>query len=215
MRLVAEPLFHAQLQPALHGIHLSFGTLEREEPRSPSSWRDDGLLEEGTWDFTEPNCWRGRDYPDFGTEELLVSLPACRWGGPGCRRDVTLHRKLQGVSAHPHRGSQRAQQGGGGLVRAVLPASAAVLEGTGKNTGLPVFLAQTAASVPQLADLLLVETFVLSYKSQMPGAGRSSVQTVSVLGSFSASHSFTVPISSSPACTREGFSPCLLFSSWS
>lgn len=149
---------------------MSFGTLEREEPRSPGSWRNDGLLEGGTWDFTEPDCWRGRDYPDFGTEELRVSLPACWWGGPGCHRDVTLHRKLQGVGAHPHRGSQRAQQGGGGLVRAVLLASAAVREGTGKNTGLPVSLA--AGSVAQLAYLLLAETFVSSGKCLEPAVPR-------------------------------------------
>lgn len=56
----------------------------------------------------------------FGTEVLWPPLPGCQsapragWS----RRDVTLHGEFQSVCSHPHRGTQRPQQGGGGLVRA-------------------------------------------------------------------------------------------------
>lgn len=120
----------------MHGTHLILGTREREEleewdPRQTRTLGRRNLGSHGT------RRRRRRGYPDFGTEGLRVSLPACRWGGPQCRRDVTLHRELQGVGAHPHRGAQRAQQGGGRLVRAVLPAAGLgrSLRGDGEEHG--------------------------------------------------------------------------------
>lgn len=54
---------------------------EREEPRSPRSWREDGLLEGGTWDPTEPDCGA-----DAATRTLERKSCACRFlpgGGEG------------------------------------------------------------------------------------------------------------------------------------
>lgn len=137
------------------GTHSTLGTLEREEleewdPRQTRTLGRRNLGSHGT----RQRRWRG--YPDFGTEGLRVSLPACRWGGPQCRRDVTLHRELQGVGAHPHRGAQRAQQGSGRLVRAVLPAAGLGRSSRGDGeehgaSGLPLLDRRRSPTAPRFS----------------------------------------------------------------
>lgn len=63
---------------------------------------------------------RGATRTAFGTEVSWPPLPDCQ-SAPRVglsRRDVTLHGEFQSVCSHPHRGTQRPQQGGSGLVRA-------------------------------------------------------------------------------------------------
>lgn len=75
----------------------------------------------GTLDPAEPKSGaHGATRPVFRTEVPRPPLPgrhsAQRVGPSRC--DVTVHGEFQGVGSHPHRGTQRPQQGGGGLVRA-------------------------------------------------------------------------------------------------
>lgn len=75
----------------------------------------------GTLDPAEPKGGaHGATRTIFGTEAQRPPLPGCQSAlRAGCSRgDVAVHGEFQGVGSHPHRGPERPQQGGRGLVRA-------------------------------------------------------------------------------------------------
>lgn len=95
----------------------SGGTWRRRNPRAVKLW----IRRNQTAAPTEP--------PGLCLARKRVSAASWLWvrAAGGCRRrDVALHGEFQGVRAHPHRGAQRPQQGGGGLVRAPRVEAAAV-----------------------------------------------------------------------------------------
>lgn len=93
-------------------------------------------------DPAEPNSGaHGATRTVFRTEVQWPPLPgrqSARRAGLS-RGDVTLHGEFQGVGSHLHRGTQRPQQGGGGLVRAPGFEAAKLgqesVRGRGKTTG--------------------------------------------------------------------------------
>lgn len=75
----------------------------------------------GTLDPAEPKGGaHGATRTIFGTEAPRPPLPGCQSAlrAGFSRGDVAVHGEFQGVGSHPHRGPERPQQGGGGLVRA-------------------------------------------------------------------------------------------------
>lgn len=110
----------AQPRPPRTGRHLGGGTLRQAERRGPEP-EEGGIQGGGNLRPTEPNGGaHGATRTLLGTEAQWGPLPGCRWAlrAGSSRGDVALHCELQGVGAHPHRGPQCSQQGGGGLVRA-------------------------------------------------------------------------------------------------